>query len=99
MHSWSHHCHRVHGELGGAELGRNAQREDRVPAGTGTSAVATASASRSYKLGGIESQLSPFVDTKVEVSGEVEVTGASGEAGATPVLRVGFIQKVANSCQ
>ena len=79
----------------------NAQREDVVPAGTGTAIPASAPVSRSYKLDGIESQLAPFVGTKVQVSGELEPPAASARTSATavPTLHVGFIQKMAATCQ
>ena len=80
----------------------NAQRENRVPPGTGTSGAAAASASRTYRLAAINSSITAFVGTKVEVSGEVEpsTTNAAGAVNASaPILHVGFIQKLAPSCQ
>ena len=78
----------------------NAERIDRVPAGTGGSPATTSASSRSYRLMGIESQFSPFVGTKVEVSGEVKA-GSSTEttsAGSMPTLVVEFVQKLATTC-
>jgi len=76
----------------------NAERVDRVPPGTGgSSQTTTAASSRSYRLSGIDSQFSPFVDTKVEISGEI--TAASTDpAGTPPALIVEFVQKLASSC-
>ena len=78
----------------------NAERVDRVPAGTGGSPATTSAATRSYRLMGIESQFSPFVGTKVEISGELKArssTEATG-AGSMPTLVVEFIQKLAKTC-
>jgi hypothetical protein len=78
----------------------NAERVDRVPAGTVGSPATASASSRSYRLMGIESQFSPFVGTKVEISGEVKA-GSSTEAtsaGSMPTLVVGFIQKLAKTC-
>ena len=44
-----------------------------------------------YKLSAIESQLSPFAGTKVEISGEPKTPGSN-------VLQVEFVQKLATSC-
>jgi hypothetical protein len=44
-----------------------------------------------YRLAGIESQLSPFVGTKVEISGEVLKR-------PVPTLQVEFVQKIAAKC-
>jgi len=75
----------------------NADRIDRVPAGTGGSPAAASAASRSYRLMGIESQFSAFVGTKVEVSGEIK-PAASKDDTAAPTLIVEFIQKLAKTC-
>jgi hypothetical protein len=56
-------------------------------------AAAVVSAS-SYKLEALESQLSPFVNARVELSGEVK-----GSADAAPVLLVEFVRKIAAKCQ
>ena len=49
-----------------------AERRDVTPPGTGGSAAASSASGRAYRLEAIESQLSAFVGTKVEVSGEVK---------------------------
>jgi hypothetical protein len=78
----------------------NAQRVDRLPPGTGGSELAAKTASRSYRLEGLDSQFSPFVNMKVEISGEVQLR-AAGEAteSSVPTLLVEFIQKTAPTCQ
>jgi hypothetical protein len=73
----------------------SAQRVDRLPAGTGGSELAKKSGSRSYRLEGLESQFSPFVNTKVEISGEVRAPTSNG---AAPTLLVEFVQKLAPRC-
>jgi hypothetical protein len=75
-----------------------AERTGVVPAGTGTSTAASA-ASRTYRLNAIDSQLSPFVGTRVEISGEILPSPAT-EAGAAkaPTLQVEFVQKLASGC-
>jgi len=70
---------------------RDARKDGRTPPDTGTSSAA-ASAS-SYRLEALDSQLSPFLDTRVELSGEVK-----GPADA-PVLLVEFVRRVASGCQ
>jgi hypothetical protein len=45
-----------------------AERVDRVPPGTGGSAPAASASAKTYRLEGIESQFSPFVGAKVEIS-------------------------------
>ncbi len=78
-----------------------AKRENRVPPGTGTSAVATAAVSETYKLAAIESVLSPFVGTRVEISGGVEPssTKTEGVNANAPTLQVEFVQKLAPNCR
>jgi hypothetical protein len=79
-----------------------AERKKVVPEGTGTSAAAAKLKSRTYRLDAIDSQLSPFVGAKVEISGEVEPStpNADNRADAkTPILRVEFVQKVAPTCR
>jgi hypothetical protein len=79
----------------------NAVRQKTVPPGTGGSAVADGSANRTYRLEAIESQLSAFVGTKVEISGQVKRRTGSlpGEGhGNAPTLQVEFVQKIAASC-
>lgn len=76
----------------------NAERIDRVPAGTGGSPATSSGSSRTYRVMGIESQFSPFVGTKVEISGEIKPAASSG-ANAAPTLIVEFIQKLASTCK
>jgi hypothetical protein len=45
-----------------------------------------------YKLAAIESQLSPFVGAKVEISGEPHAAGSN-------VLQVEFVQRIAARCR
>jgi hypothetical protein len=70
-----------------------ARKDGVVPPGTGTSSVASAAAAPAYRLEALESQLSPFVNTRVEVSGEVK-----GAADGPPVLLVEFVRKLAAKC-
>ena len=74
----------------------SAKRVDRTPHGTGGSPLALSTNSNSYRLEGIESQFSPFVNARVEVSGEVK---PSSEKTTTPTLLVEFIQKTAATCR
>lgn len=76
----------------------NAERIDRVPAGTGGSPATESLSSRSYRLNGIDSQFSPFVGTKVEISGEI-APAAPGSANTAPTLVVEFVQKIAPTCK
>jgi hypothetical protein len=49
---------------------------------------------KTYRLEGIDSQFSPFVDAKVEITGEVKAA-----AGANPpTVIVEFVQKLAPKC-
>ena len=73
----------------------SAQRIDRQPPGTGGSELAKKTTSASYRLEGIESQFSPFVNTKVEISGEVKPLSGGG---APPTLLVEFVQKLEPRC-
>jgi hypothetical protein len=73
----------------------DAQRVDRVPPGTGGSALAKTVSSRTFRLEGIDSQFSPFVNTKVEISGEVKPPSSAGTA---PALLVEFVQKLSPRC-
>ena len=79
----------------------SAKRVDRLPAGTGGSSLATNTNSGSYRLEGIESQFSPFVNARVEVSGEVKPAAADKAASgsSSPILLVEFIQKTAAACR
>jgi hypothetical protein len=80
----------------------SAEGQKNIPSGTGGSDLAANTSSRTYRLEAIESQLSPFVGTKVEISGEVQRRPASsspGDAGANvPTLQVEFVQKIAAAC-
>jgi hypothetical protein len=79
----------------------SAKRVDRLPAGTGGSSLATNTNSGSYRLEGIESQFSPFVNARVEVSGEVKPAAAdkATSGNTSPILLVEFIQKTASTCR
>ena len=78
----------------------SAQRVDRLPPDTGGSALAANTKSSTYRLEGIDSQFSPFVNAKVEVSGEVKQNSSSDTAASKlPTLLVEFIQKTASTCQ
>jgi hypothetical protein len=70
-----------------------AERVDRVPAGTGGSPATASVSSQTFRLEGIDSQFSPFVGVKVEVSGEINV-----KSPGAPTLIVEFIQKLAAKC-
>ena len=76
-----------------------AERVSLVPPDTGTSAVAAGASSATYRLNAIDSQLSPFVGSKVEISGEILAPSSSDGGGKAPVLQVEFVQKVAQTCQ
>ena len=80
-------------ELAGAE------RQSNVPADTGGSPTAAAASSRTYRLAAIESQLSPVLGTKVEISGEILPRSAQSPQVAAPTLQVEFVQKLSASCQ
>lgn len=73
----------------------SAKRLNRLPPGTGGSQLATSTNSARYRLEGIDSQFSPFVNTGVEVSGEVK---PSSEKATAPTLLVEFIQKTSATC-
>ena len=75
----------------------NAAREARVPPGTGTSDMAKKSASQSYRLAGLNSALVPFVGARVEISGEVEDNPPREGGSQAPLLRVGFVQRLAKT--
>jgi hypothetical protein len=70
-----------------------AKKDARVPPDTGTSSEAGAASAASYRLEALESQLSPLVNARVEVSGEIKAS-ATG-----PVVLVEFVQKLATKCQ
>jgi hypothetical protein len=56
--------------------------------------VETTGSSKTYRLEGIDSQFSPFVGAKVEITGEIK-----GPTTATPpTLLVEFVQRLAAKC-
>jgi hypothetical protein len=65
-----------------------------VPPGTGGSAAAAGAFSRTYRLEGLDSQFSPFVNAKVEISGEVTLS----RAGGAPTLLVEFVRRLEEHC-
>jgi len=71
------------------------QRVNRVPPGTGQSEIAAKASGGVYRLEGLDSQFSPFVNTRVEISGEIKRAGGD----KAPVLLVGFVQKISASCR
>jgi hypothetical protein len=80
----------------------NAERQKAVPPGTGGSAVTASASGRAYRLEAIESQLSAFVGTKVEISGEIKprpaVSRGEGSGSNIPTLLVEFVQKISAAC-
>ena len=76
----------------------NAERVNRLPPGTGGSQLASRAAARAYRLGGIDSQFSPFVGAKVEISGEVKAP-TSGVPSDAPTLIAEFVQKIDSVCK
>jgi hypothetical protein len=76
-----------------------AARVDKVPDGTGGSELAKKAGGGTYRLEGLDSIFSPFVGTKVEISGEVKA-GAANQAGGTamPTLIAEFVRKINNRC-
>lgn len=78
-----------------------AKSVDRIPPGTGGSSLAASTRSASYRLEGIDSQFSPFVNARVEVSGEVKPATADKAASgdSSPILLVEFIQKTGATCR
>jgi len=71
----------------------DAKKDGRVPPDTGTSSVAAAASASTYRLEALESQLSPFVNARIEVSGEII------KPDTPPVLLVEFVRKLAAKCQ
>lgn len=71
----------------------SAERVDRLPAGTGGSPLTIGGSSKTYRLEGIDSQFSPFVGAKVEISGEIKPASAN-----PPTLLVAFVQRLAAKC-
>ena len=72
----------------------NAAREERVPPGTGTSDAAKQSTNETYRLSALNSALVPFVGSRVEISGEVEDRPPGDGNSQTPILKVGFVQRL-----
>ena len=70
-----------------------AERVDRVPAGTGGSPATVNASSKTFRLEGIDSQFSPFVGAKVEVSGELK-----SPASGPPTLISEFVQRLQGKC-
>ena len=87
----------------------SAQRRNVIPPDTGTAGTPIesadrspdGSASRTYRLQAIDSQLSPFVGARVEISGEVlsAATKSDEDKGIAPTLQVEFVQRVAAQCR
>jgi hypothetical protein len=76
----------------------DARQQANVPPDTGGSPLTTtAPASRTYRLAAIESQLSPFVGAKVEVSGEI-LPRPERPPQSAPTLQVEFVQRIAKTC-
>jgi hypothetical protein len=71
----------------------HSKKDGLVPPDTGTSSAAAAASATTYRLEALESQLSAFLDTRIEVSGEVKTTSET-----PPVLLVEFVRKVAPRC-
>jgi hypothetical protein len=79
----------------------SAERLNVTPPGTGGSPLAVNTSSRVFRLEAIDSQLSAFVGTKVEISGEVKRPASDQSEGAdnnTPTLVVEFVQKINATC-
>jgi hypothetical protein len=80
----------------------NAGRRGITPPGTGGSDAAASASAPAYRLEAIESQLSPFVGARVEISGEVKPrpAGLRGQESGTsiPTIQVEFVQKIAAAC-
>ena len=80
-----------------------AEIAERVSTGTGPLADASPAikaikmSSATYRLEGIDSQFSPFVGAKVEITGEMKPPSAA-EKAAPPSLLVEFVQRIAAKC-
>jgi hypothetical protein len=73
---------------------------ERAAPGAGPSAdgpQAAGASSTTYRLEGIDSIFSPFVGSKVEITGEVKPP-ANAEKSAPPTLVVEFLQRIAAKC-
>jgi len=71
----------------------NAPSNSRFELTKGASPDAKAS-SKTYRLEGIDSQFSPFVGSKVEITGELK----TAEGAGPPTLLVEFVQRLAARC-
>src|SRR5262249_54864925 len=76
-----------------------ADRRGITPPGTGGSDLAKTTSASTYRLEALESQVSPFVGAKVEISGEIKPLRAESPGqGRIPTIKIEFIQKIAASC-
>jgi hypothetical protein len=73
-----------------------AARVEKVIAGTGESDLAKKAGGGSYRLEGLDSIFSPFVGTKVQISGEVKARAAGG--ATTPTIVAEFVRKIEAHC-
>ena len=77
------------------------ERKRNVPPGTGTGVADVLITANTFRLRAIDSQLSPFVGSRVEISGEVQPGAAPSSTegrAAPPIVDVQFVQKLAASC-
>lgn len=72
----------------------NVKKEGRVPAGTGTSAIAKSPLAARYRLAAIDSFIIPFVGARVQLSGEI----VQPSEGKGDTLLVAFIQRTTGKC-
>ncbi len=77
---------------GSASADSNAPTDSHFELTKATSADSKAS-SKTYRLEGIDSQFSPFVGSKVEITGEIKTAGAN-----PATLLVEFVQRIAAKC-
>jgi hypothetical protein len=77
----------------------NAEPAQRVPPGTASPAdgQTSSASSKVYRVEGIDSVFSPFIGSKVEITGEVRPP-PKAEKGAPPTLVVEFLQRIAAKC-
>jgi hypothetical protein len=73
----------------------NAEPAQRVP--PPVNGQASSASSKVYRVEGIPSVFSPFVGSKVEITGEVRPP-PKAEKGAPPTLVVEFLQRIAAKC-
>ena len=77
-----------------------AEPANRVPPGTAPPAdspPASSASSKAYRLEGIDSIFSPFVGSRVEITGAIKPP-SKAEKGAPPTLVVEFLQRIARQC-